>query len=585
MLLIEKNKIMKEINKIFIILLVVLGLGACSDVLDLESLTEPTDATFFSNENELDLALSGIYSSVVWRGGYSLPVQVNMDNGATDIGLVRGGYVGFDALGAGSHSASTGGFASVYSHLYRGIGRANNLLKNMERAQEVVPETPYNEIRAQALVLRAYFYHYLLELYGDVPFSEELATNPEDALLPRMPKAELADRLLSDLATAAGVLPATYADPGRITKGVALGLHARIALYNNKYSEAATSAKAVMDLDVYELHTDYEALFGRPGETSSEVMFTMPFQEGFATTQFPRAQGSRNRNSYSTVVPTQSMIDSYEGTDGLPIDESTVYDPSQPFENRDPRLKASIVTPQSEWAGLIFESNPDSLVYRNVDGSEAGGNRDSRTVSWPAAFCGYLWKKYTDEDAQMINQTTSDINFTLMRLAEMHLIYAEAKIESNDIDATVLEAINAVRARAYGVDVNDTGSYPAITTTDQAELRKVLRRERKVELANEGFRLFDIRRWKIAEKVMPVVLYGRILDEANATLVPSIDDDCFVTYAGVESQYDLNEDQRFPNAQNRIFNNPRDYLLPIPQAEIDTYVGLGSELPQNPGGY
>ena len=84
---------MKNINKTLIILLMVLGLGACSDVLDLESLTEPTDATFFTNENELDLALSGIYNSVVWRGGYSLPVQVNMDNGATDIGLVSVKYL------------------------------------------------------------------------------------------------------------------------------------------------------------------------------------------------------------------------------------------------------------------------------------------------------------------------------------------------------------------------------------------------------------------------------------------------------------------------------------------------------------
>ena len=93
-------------------------------------------------------------------------------------------------------------------------------------------------------------------------------------------------------------------------------------------------------------------------------------------------------------------------------------------------------------------------------------------------------------------QPWSDQNFTLMRMAEILLIYAEAKIESNSIDATVLEAINRVRARAYGVDVTDTGNYPAITTTNQAELRKVIRRERKVELANEGFRLYDIRRWK-----------------------------------------------------------------------------------------
>ena len=577
---------MRNIKKTGFLLLTVLITGACNDVLDLDSLTEPTDATFFKNEQELDLALSGVYNSVIWQGGwYELPVQVNMDNGATDIGLVRGGDIGYDELGAGSHSASTSGFQDNYSHLYRGIGRANNLLQNMGRAKDEVPEETFNAIRAQALVLRAYFYHYLIELFGDVPYTDALAITPEDALLPRMEKAVLADSLLADLQTAAGLLPDTGPDPGRITRGVALGLHARIALYNNKFTEAAASAKAVMDMPAYSLHPNYQELFERAGETSSEIMFTMPFRDGFLTNLFPRAQGSRNRNAFSTVVPTQSMVDSYEATDGLPIDESSVYDPSKPFDNRDPRLKASIITPQSEWAGLIFESHPDSLTYRFTNGTSGGDNRDCRTVSWPASFCGYLWKKYTDEEAQMINQTFSDLNFTLMRLAEMNLIYAEAKIEMGDIDASVLSAINEVRARAYGVDVMNTGNYPAIMTTDQAALRAIIRRERKVELANEGFRLFDIRRWKIAEKVMPVVIYGRILNEANATLVPQIDDDSFVSYTGVESQYDLNTDQRFPNAQNRVFNNPRDYLLPIPRAEIDTYAGFGVELRQNPGGY
>ena len=84
---------------------------------------------------------------------------------------------------------------------------------------------------------------------------------------------------------------------------------------------------------------------------------------------------------------------------------------------------------------------------------------------------------------------------------------------------------------------------------------------------------------------MPVTLYGRILDEANATMIPQIDEDGFVSYSGIESQYDLNTDARFPNAQNRIFTNPRDYLLPIPQTEIDTYAGNGTTLEQNPGGY
>ena len=208
---------------------------------------------------------------------------------------------------------------------------------------------------------------------------------------------------------------------------------------------------------------------------------------------------------------------------------------------------------------------------------------DCRKVKWPAAFCGYNWKKYNDEEAAKIKQTWSEIDFSLLRYAEVLLTYAEAKIELWEIDASVLNAINRVRARAYGVDITNTGSYPAITTMNQTELRKIIRRERKVELANEGFRLFDIRRWRIAEKVMPVILYGRILDEKNATLVPNIYEDCFVSYAGVESQYDLNTDARFVNAQNRRFNRLRDYLCPIPQSEIDTYAGFGVTLEQNSG--
>ena len=130
-------EIMKNIKKIYLVLIALFSLSACEkEVLDLNSLTQPTDATFFSNEQELDLALTGVYRSVLWTSGYNLPMPAVMDNAATDIGLVRGGFTGFDELGAGVHSASTGGFKNIYSDLYKGIGRANNLLVNMDRAKE-----------------------------------------------------------------------------------------------------------------------------------------------------------------------------------------------------------------------------------------------------------------------------------------------------------------------------------------------------------------------------------------------------------------------------------------------------------------
>jgi len=573
---------MKDYKRIFILLLIALTVGACDkQILDLNSLTEPVSTTFFANENELNLALTGVYNSLI-RTDYGVAYQMGMDNGGTDIGISRG--CAFDNLGAGSQSASTGTFQSLYSFYYIGLGRANNLLQNMQRTKNIIAEERYMKIRAEALTIRAYNYHYLTEFFGDVPYINFVASSPEEGLLPRTAKSIIADSMLADLQAAAVSLP-LKAESGRITQGVALGLRARIALYNGRFAEAAASAKAVMDIEEaagYGLYPDYEGLFQRAGEGSSEIMFIMPFKDGFLTSNFGYPLGSRNCGGYTTMAPTQSMVDSYEASDGLPIDESVIYDPSKPFENRDPRLKASLVTPQSIWAGFIYESHPDSLTYRSVNGTLVGANKDCRKASWPASFCGYMWKKYDDEASQSIKQLWSEIDFSLLRYAEVLLIYAEAKIESGQIDESVLNAINRIRARAYGVDVTNTGSYPAVTTMNQTELRKIIRRERKVELANEGFRMFDIRRWRIAEKVMPVTIYGRILDEKNATLVPQIDDDGFVTYAGVESQYDLNTDQRFPNAQNRQFNKLRDYLCPIPQSEIDTYSGFGVTLEQNP---
>ena len=577
--------------RIFMVLLMIICISACEDkILDLKSLTEPVDATFYSNEQELDLALTGVYNTLLYRGGYDLPLQIGMDNGATDLGINRGADIaGMSDLGQGSHASTTGGFQSAYSHFYTGIARANMLLGNMERAKDKVSENKYKAIQAQAMVIRAYNYMYLTELFGDVPYIDAPIKNPADALLSRTPKSEIVDKMMADLQTASEFLPNTVsaANFGRITKGVALGLRARIALYNKRYNEAVTSAKAIMDNESamkYSLHANYGELFGPAGQTSSEIMLNIPFKEGFMTTNFPQAQGSRNLGSFSTVVPCQSLIDSYEAIDGKPIDESAIYNPKKPFENRDPRLRNSIILPQSIWAGNIFESHPDSLKYRLANGTIGGNNSDSRKNSWPAAFFGYLWKKYTDEQAQVLKRSFSELDFILMRYAEILLIYAEAKVELNQIDASVLTAINRIRARAYGVNVSQTDKYPAITSTSQADLRIVIRRERKVELANEGFRLFDIRRWKIAEKVMPVKLYGRVLNLSTAAGIPNIDDDCFVSYAGIESQYDFNPDARFPNAQNRKFNPARDYLCPIPQQEIDTYKGLGGTLEQN-GGY
>ncbi|WKX78673.1 RagB/SusD family nutrient uptake outer membrane protein [Zobellia laminariae] len=215
--------------------------------------------------------------------------------------------------------------------------------------------------------------------------------------------------------------------------------------------------------------------------------------------------------------------------------------------------------------------------YDGTEYTSAGANRFT-------SFSGYFWRKFSDEPTLLgalagtgESGTRSEETIYLMRYAEVLLIYAEAKIESGTIDGSVLNAINEVRERAY----NGSGfSNPAVTTTDQAELRKIVRRERKVELADEGFRLFDIKRWGIAEKVLNTTLLGGPANGfskigGDLGFVPDIDDDGFITYSGAPTQ----ERQELGNLdfrelEIRSFDASKHYLWPIPQSEIDASDGV-----------
>jgi hypothetical protein len=578
----------KKYIRLFTTLIFVASIGACN-LLEIDPPTGPTSENFISNEAELNMSLNAAYRTLLKPSGYGNPMQQVLDNGGTDIGVGRiATAAGSITLGNGTITTSDGDNASYYKFFYESIGRANYILENIHKIKDYVNSTRYDQYIAEARFIRAYHYMYLTELWGDVPYIDFVARNSQEALLPRTAKPTICDNMLEDLTYAAGVLPAKWTGDnlGRITKGAALGLKARIALYNSRWNEAAQAAAAAMALETeagYALHADYQQLFSRAGEGNKESMLSIPYKDGFSVSSYPNVFGSRKLGMTSNEIPTQAMVDSYEAADGLPIDKSKVYDPTHPYNNRDPRLLASIVTPQSIWGGIIFESHKDSLISRKADGSYNGQNNDSRGIIWAANFCGYLWKKYADEESQMARSINSEIDFMLMRYAEILLIYAEAKIELGEIDQAMLDAsINRVRARAYKVTNVTNGSlYPRITTLNKNELRTIIKRERKVELANEGFRLFDIRRWRIAYKVMPVKVYGRPLDIAHATGIPSIDEDGHIDYTVVARQYDDNP-SAFPNAQGRTWND-KLYLNPIPQTERDVYSGNGLDLPQNPG--
>lgn len=602
---------MKKIINVFVLCISLLFLGACEDeVLNLEDPGSPTDATFFQTEAQLEIALVGVYESLNFVSAVPFPQLLDH---TTDYALNRGNVGGTVPATTGGLTSTEGIVNAYWNRFYTGIQRANNLLSNMERVQEVTNPDRFAEIRGEALFLRSIFYSYLTELYGDVPFRTQVSSSLDDLVLPRTSKAEVVSAIIADLEEAASILPATAtgAERGRASANAANALIARIALYNEDYTLAASAALKVINSGDHSLYSDYGSLFSDAGVGSPEILLDMSFTEGTRTHQLPQRQASRF-GGWCQLVPAQQTIDSYETVNGLPIDEDPAYDPANPFENRDPRLAASIALPNSVFTGHIIQQHSDSIATWRVEGGEKvarvfnpnAANPAGRKITDPydgkeytsgganrfTSFTGYFWRKFSDVPTLLgalagtgASGMRSEESIYLIRYAEVLLIYAEAKIEAGQIDATVLDAINQVRERAY----NGSGfAYPAVTTTDQTELRRIVRRERKVELADEGFRLFDIKRWRIAEKVLNTTLLGGPANGfskigGDLGFVPDIDEDGFVTYPGAPTQprQELGN-LDFRELEIRSFDASRHYLWPIPQSEID---GSDGVVTQNPG--
>lgn len=564
---------MKKITTYIVLLITIYGFSSCEDQLTKAPLDSPSSETFYSSQEELELALNGVYTGLWWEYNASTPPIYQIMDISTDLAFYRGGHEIGD-VGRGNHTSQSGVFRTTWFHFYRSIARANSLLQNMHRAEGKASPQFLTQVEAETRFLRAYFYHHLTELYGDVPLLLEVPT-PDQAEIGRSPKSEVLRQIHADLDFAIqNLTPRAGGDKGLASRGAALALKARSALYNGDYRTAADASWQIINSNQYELYPDYELLFKYEGERNSGVILDLPLKIGVKAYEYAQRTGTRNSGTTSAYVPSQFLIDSYHVIDGLPIDQSPLYDPANPFENRDPRLDASIVRPQSTFLGYVFETHPDSvLTWRTVNGVQTRVTNEDAINAF-ASYTGYVWRKYLDERDFPENIRQTELNPILIRYAEVLLIYAEAKIELNEIDQSVLDALNAVRARGYGVDIAQTDQYPAISTLDQTELRRELRYERKIELAGEGFRRFDILRWGIADEIMPGVLRGRPFGAYSSIPNPPVIQVDLGHHPDYGSTADL-----YRNVEVRSFNSNRDWLWPIPQAELD----VNDAITQNPG--
>ena len=564
---IRKNNILMNTKKNLLMVLVLFAtLAACkSDYLDKYPLSGPSDDSFFTNQDELILAVNGLYRYANYTPLDNMPLNLLTDNGS-DIGWDRNNSP-LQSIGKGNHDSNNGLAVSVWTEAYKVIAKCNFILDNIEKVRSKTTPAIFNRSRAEARFVRAYTYHYLVDNFGDVPLITKVLTL-EDMKVPKNPKNEVVEFILKELTEAAPDLDVTYtgANVGRASRGAALAIKARTALYNQRWQEAADAAKAVMDLNVYSLHSNFGTLFSYAGQNSSEIIWAFQYLKASRTKTHstPNNLVSRNGLGFTNKVPSQSLVDVYLCTDGLNIDESPLFDPATPYKNRDPRLTFTIAVPGSIYYNYQFETHRDSVKCWNYNTTPATRVDNQDALNAFATFTGYCWKKYVDLEDRL-DRTNSELNVIQIRYAEVLLIYAEAKNELQQLDQSAYDAINRVRTRP---SVN----MPAITLgKSQAEFRSLVRKERLYELAMEGFRLSDLRRWRIAEKAMTGNFYGRV-QRGLVAAAPQIDENGLTDYTNVPNRADMRV------IEVRTFNKDRDYLWPIPNIETVT----NPSLKQNP---
>jgi len=563
---------MKNI-KILISLLIATVITGCAE-LDLNPLSEGSSKTWYSNEKEIQLALNDLYRTYLWDLEINYGTERWTDNWTQRQSITE--------YPAGIITSEWSTVVDTWANTYKGIVRANNILNGIEHAAGNVSEDMMNQFRGEASFFRAALYSRLIFLWGDVPFYTTELNIDEAFQMKRTSKELILQSIYADYDVAINYLPVAYGKTNkqRITKGAAMALKARTALWMSDWETVRDAAKACMDLKVYSLYPNFSEYFLSSTKDAAETIFALPRSFELGESWYTKNFIPRTAGGSSVASPSWELFCSFPCKDGLPIDESPLYNPRKPFENRDPRCSATITEFGTTFLGYVYDPNPYTTTVLNINTGTNVKNKDTRSVDTYASYNGLVLKKGVDQD--WADDLYMDADIIIMRYADVLLMYAEAKIELNDIDASTLDAINQVRARAYGVAVTATDKYPAVTTTDQSQLRKILRMERRVEFAWENRRFYDLVRWRIAEKALTKPIYG-MLDVAalkskviNANLwffpgTPEIDDD------GIPDFTAMYEAGLIKLLVQRNFNS-RQYLWPIPSKEIK----INPNLTQNP---
>jgi hypothetical protein len=488
-------------KKIYLIIsLMILLVTSCSDFLD----TYPKDAlspsTTWQTEDDAEKFLVGLYNGWIWGEEFFY-----LDC-ASDIGFNFHTHEGWRQIGNGTLTAANPG-NSFYN--FSTIRRVITFLENIDNVP-FSDEADKLDMIGQAKTIRAYNYFKMNFWYGGVPIIDSYV-DAEEAKVPRNSETEVKEYVYKEIDEAIGYLKVRpNSDKGRVGKATALAVKMRSALYWGDYQRALDAARAIIDLNVYELDSDYTNQFTLAGQNSPEIILSNQRIKNLASEWIVTIPNNAD-GGWSSMVPTQNLIDLYEMENGLTKEEAgSGYDPAHPFAGRDPRMAMTVLYPGREWESG-YNGVLNTLDRLLPDGSPnanfpEGANNASKTA--------LTWSKYVVPLEQYERDFyTTNTQYIVFRYAEVILTLAEAANELTGPSEEVYNALNEIRNRVGMPDVDRT-KYNTKET-----LRELIRRERSVELAGEGFRRADIVRWKDASgKMIAETVLNKPLTRIDGTV-------------------------------------------------------------------
>ncbi len=577
---------MKNTKYLIFILSIFLGAGCSQTFLDKYPLDSVTNGTYWKTEAQLKAAISPCYD-VLQKD------IINLGEGCAETaywGAISGGL---NVVSGGRHLKTTGfPITSWWSGPYNKIYNCNIFLDNYDRAN--IDQKIKDKYAAEAKVLRVLNYFFLTTLFGDVTLiTHVISAEDPVAYGPRTPRKDVVKWMLAELDWAAGKLGEdrpTGENLGRINKWGALALKARIALQNELWEDAALAAETVMNSGKYELYSDYKKLFQVEGNVKNDVNNKESIIYGLYVNneRMHNLSGELCKpDNYIRFNPAKTLVDAYLSTDGKPVRKGYEYKNSTTIQlsdlypkketvyadywtNRDPRMAMTIIKPGTAWSGGD-DGDAESVTSNAIFNLPRFTSLQNNNRNGANTLTGFYFSKYCCP--VYVSQTNKDVNdIQILRYAEVLLIYAEAKlnVQGNLTQEQIDKTINKLRDRAKMhrmilTELKDWGM----------DLRTEVYRERRIEMALEGMRLFDVFRWKEGDRM------GMAVTGPSASILINQLGKNPYSSNGIDENGDVIYEKASTSAGDagRIFDPTKHYLWPIPDSEVLKNPNLG----QNPG--